>query len=178
MKRRQLAAAGLALALPRVAAAEPHKLLVLQSEGRADRATRAKIDSAITRLATAVGCSKPDAASCKDDVLGMLSVDEIVITRVTPKPGGLEIAVQRVSKGGASRDATMLLPTGAPPDKLDGLAPLFGDQPAPATAGPPPAPAGPPPSPTAAAPPPGPAATSAPAGGPPPSSPAISTTEP
>jgi len=160
MRSRHLAAL-LALAVARPAAADPHKLLVLQSEGRADAATRARIDAAIVKLAqgtepqtsagelnyadaaTAVGC-KPEAASCKDEVLGMLAVDEIVITTVTPRPGGLQIAVRRVQKGGAARDATMLLPTGASPDKLDGIAPLFGGKPA---AGPPPAapavPAGP-----------------------------------
>ena len=153
--------AAAALAAPRLAAAEPRKLLVLQSEGRADAATRAKIDAAITRLAasaepgtspgelsysdaaTAVGC-RPEAPSCKDDVIGMLAVDEIVITRVTPKPGGLEIAVQRVARGGAARDATMLLPTGAPADRLDGIAPRFNDKLASRGAvpiGPPPAPA-------------------------------------
>ncbi|HEX4422460.1 MAG TPA: hypothetical protein VH165_31315 [Kofleriaceae bacterium] len=152
MKSRTLAMlATLAVASP--AAAEPHKLLVLQSEGRVDAATRAKIDAAIVKLAsasepqtaagelnfsdaaTAVGC-KPDTASCKDEVLGMLSVDEIVITTVTPKPGGLEVAVRRFAKGGASHDATVTLPTGTPPDKLDGIAPLFGGAaPAPATGG-------------------------------------------
>ena len=162
----------LALAMSRPAAAESHKVLVLQSEGRANAATRAKIDAAILKLAltaepqtaagelnytdaaTAVGC-RPEAAACKDEVLGMLAVDEIVITTVTPKPGGIEIAVRRVTKGGATRDMTMLLPAGTPPDKLDGIAPLFGAQPAapgpsaapaPALIGPPvaPPPAGPP----------------------------------
>jgi hypothetical protein len=131
------------------AAAQPHKLLVLQAEGRADPAVRAKIDTAILRLAraaepqttagelsfsdaaTAVGC-RPDSVACKDEVLGMLAVDEIVITTVTPRPGGLEIAVRRIGKGGASRDATMLLLAAAAPDKLDGIAPLFGAPPAPA----------------------------------------------
>jgi hypothetical protein len=144
MTSRYLAAL-LALSVSRPAAAESHKLLVLQSEGRADAATRAKIDAAIFKLAagaepqavagelnfsdaaTAVGC-KPETALCKDEVLGMLSVDEVVITTVAPKPGGLEITVRRFAKGGASREATMLLPTGAPPDKLDGVAPLFGDK--------------------------------------------------
>ncbi len=143
MKARHLAAAALVL-VPRLAAAEPHKVLVLQSEGRADAGLRAKIDAAVTRLATAaqlqasageltftdaataVGC-RPDAASCKDEVIGMLSVDEIVLTTVTPRPGGVEIAVQRIARGGAARNATMLLATGAPPDKLDGIAPLFGE---------------------------------------------------
>jgi hypothetical protein len=147
----RLGALALALALPRLAAAEPHKLLVLQSEGRADARLRARIDAAIARLAiaaepqaapgeltfsdaaTAVGC-RPDAPSCKDDVLGMLAVDEIVITTVTPKPGGVEIAVHRVTHGGASRDATMLLATGAAPDRLDGIAPLFSGTPAAAPA--------------------------------------------
>jgi hypothetical protein len=145
MRSRHLAAL-LALAVSRPAAADSHKLLVLQSEGRADAATRAKIDAAIVKLALgaepqtsageltyadaaiAVGC-KPEAAACKDEVLGMLAVDEIVITTVTPKPGGTEVTVRRVQKGGATRDATMLLPTGAPPDKLDGIAPLFGGKP-------------------------------------------------
>jgi hypothetical protein len=160
MRSRQLAAL-LAFAVARPAAADSHKLLVLQSEGRADAATRARIDAAIVKLAqaaepqtsagelnysdaaTAVGC-KPEAAACKDEVLGMLAVDEIVITTVTPRPGGTQIAVRRIQKGGATRDATMLLPTGAPADKLDGIAPLFGGKPA---AAPPPAapavPAGP-----------------------------------
>lgn len=138
----------LALASSRPAAAESHKLLVLQSEGRADAATRAKIDAAVVKLAsgtelqasagelnfsdaaTAVGC-RPDAPACKDEVLGMLAVDEMVITTVTPKPGGLEITVRRIAKGGATRDATMVLATGAPIDKLDGIAPLFGVTPPP-----------------------------------------------
>jgi len=175
MKVRYLVAM-FALAMSRPAAAESHKLLVLQSEGRADAATRAKIDAAILKLAlttepqssagelnytdaaTAVGC-KPEAAACKDEVLGMLAVDEIVITTVTPKPGGIELAVRRVTKGGVTRDMTVLLPTGTPPAKIDGLAPLFGGKPAapgpsaapaPVLIGPPAAPpAGPPAAPPA-----------------------------
>jgi hypothetical protein len=137
-----LLVATLGLAASRPAAAESHKLLVLQSEGRVDAATRAKIDGAIVKLAsaaepqvaagdlnftdaaTAVGC-KPDAPVCKDEVIAMLGVDEIVITAVAPKPGGIEVAVRRISRGGATREATMLLPTGAPPDRLDGIAPVF-----------------------------------------------------
>jgi len=146
MKARHLAAL-LAVAVSRPAVAQPHKLLVLKSEGRADPATRAKIDAAIVKVAvaaepqasagevtfsdaaTAVGC-KPEAAACRDEVLGMLAVDEIVTTTVTPRPGGLEIAVHRFTKAGGSRDATMLLATGAPADKLDGITPLFGAGPA------------------------------------------------
>jgi len=142
MKLRHLPAV-LLLTLPTAASADGHKLLVLQSEGRADAATRSKIDAAIVKLAkssepqaavgelnytdaaTAVGC-KPESPTCKDEVMAMLSVDEIVITNVTPKPGGLEVAVQRVTKGGTTHDAKTLIPTGGAPDKLDGLAPLFG----------------------------------------------------
>ncbi len=146
-----------ALAVSRPASAESHKVLVLQAEGKLDVATRNKIDAAVLKLAaaqepqaaagelnfadaaTAVGC-KPDTALCKDEVLGMLSVDEIVVTSVTAKPGGLEISVKRFTKGGGSRDASMLLATGAPADKLDGIAPLFGGAAAPAisTGAPPP----------------------------------------
>jgi hypothetical protein len=187
----------LSLAVSRPAAAVPHKVLVLQSEGRADAATRGKINAAIVKLAlasepqtsageltysdaaTAVGC-KPETALCRDEVLGMLAVDEIVTTTVTPKPGGLEIAVHRITMGGVSRDATMLLLTGTPPDKLDGIAPLFGAKPAarPAPAAPP-APASPGPaarpspvSPAAA--PPGPTARPAIAASPGPAGPAAS----
>jgi hypothetical protein len=152
MRAGQLAAAAALVVMPRLAAAEPRKVLVLQSEGRADARLRAKIDAAVARLATAaqlqasvgeltftdaataVGC-RPDAPSCKDEVIGMLSVDEIVLTTVTPKPGGVEIAVHRIARGGAARDAAMLLATGAPPDKLDAIAPLF-SEPRDATRGP------------------------------------------
>jgi hypothetical protein len=129
--------------LPGLAAADPHKVLVLQAEGRAEAGLRSRINTAIVRLATAaqlqasageltftdaataVGC-RPDAPGCKDEVISMLSVDEIVLITVTPKPGGVEIAVQRIARGGAAHEATMLLATGAPADKLDHLASLFG----------------------------------------------------
>lgn len=144
--------AGLGLVGSRPALADPHKLMVLQSEGRVDAATRARVDAAILKLAlttepqasrgelnltdaaTAVGC-KPEAAACKDEILGMLAVDEIVITTVAPRPGGMELTVRRVGKGGASREASTLVATGAPLDKLDAIAPLFAAaaaQPAPA----------------------------------------------
>src|SRR5262245_33779258 len=171
-----IAVAVLGAAAPGPAKAEPHKLLVMQSEGRVDGSTRAKIDAAVLRLAqasepqaspgdlnfsdaaTAVGC-KPDAASCKDEVMGMLAVDEIVITTLARKPGGIEVNVRRVGKGGASREATMMIATGAPPDKLDGIAPLFD---AAAVAAPAPAPAAPAPTPVAPSPPPAVATTERP----------------
>jgi hypothetical protein len=144
MRARTLVAA-FAVLLPHLAFADGHKVLVLQSEGRADAGLRARINTAIIRLAaaadlqasagqvtfsdaaTAVGC-KPDAPGCKDEVLAMLSVDEIVVTTVTPRPGGVEITVRRIGKGGASREATMVLAAGSSADKLDGIAPLFSDR--------------------------------------------------
>jgi hypothetical protein len=134
----------LLLAMTATAAAEPHKIVVLQTEGRADPAIRLKIDAAITKLASTdgtlvssgditfsdaaagVGC-KPDAAACRDEVLGMLAVDEVVYATTTLKPGGTEIEVHRVTKGGVARDAKMMLAAGQSADALDGIAPLFID---------------------------------------------------
>lgn len=126
------------------ALAEPHKIVVLQTEGRADASTRAKIDTTIIKLAStggtlvspgditftdaaaAVGC-KPEVAACRDEVLGMLAVDEVIYATTTLKPGGTEIEVHRVTRGGTMRDAKMLLATGQAADNLDNLAPLFTD---------------------------------------------------
>ncbi len=127
----------------RGAAADPHKVLVMQAEGRIDADTLTRIDAAVLKLAraseaqatagditysdaaAAVGC-KPEDRTCKDEVIGMLAVDEIVYTTVTPKPGGLEIAVHRATQGSATRDAQMWIAAGQPADRLDGIAPLFG----------------------------------------------------
>lgn len=124
------------------ALANPGKLLVLQAEGRADGKIRAKVHTAVVKLAktsggqvslgdityveaaAAVGC-KPEATACKDEVIGMLSVDEIVTIAVTPKPGGFEVVVHRVGKGGATREGKATV-TGDKPDQLDAIGPLFG----------------------------------------------------
>lgn len=145
--------AALVLASAGLAAAET-KIMVLQSEGRTDANTRKKVDAAIIKLAKTgpdpvtpseitytdaaamVGC-KPEDASCKDEVLGTLAVDEIIITTITPKPGGLEVNVKRVAKGGATRDATTVVPADKP-DKLDAIAPLFGGKAVATTTPPPP----------------------------------------
>lgn len=143
MKRSSLVAVLLVVSTA-TASADNRKILVLQSEGKVDGGMRAKIDASIFKLArgissadvspgdttlsdaaAAVGC-KPDTVACRDEILGMLSVDELVITTLTTKPGGTEIEVHRVSKGGSSSDAKMILAIGSSPDKLDGLAPLFG----------------------------------------------------
>jgi len=144
MKRSSSLVAALLVVTTATAYADPRKVLVLQSEGRADGVVRAKVDASILRLAkgtpnadvssgdttlsdaaAAVGC-KPETAPCRDEILGMLSVDELVWASLTPKPGGTEIEVHRASKGGTVSDAKMLLATGASPDRLDGIAPLFG----------------------------------------------------
>ena len=134
----------LLLAMTATAVAEPHKIVVLQTEGRADAGTRARIDASITKLASTggtlvssgditfsdaaagAGC-KPEVAACRDEVLDMLAVDEVVYTTTTLKPGGTEIEVHRVTRGGMTRDAKMMLATGQSADSLDGIAPLFTD---------------------------------------------------
>ncbi|MEO8703005.1 MAG: hypothetical protein ABI867_23365 [Kofleriaceae bacterium] len=134
-------AASLVMALAGAAAADGSKLLVLQSEGRADAKVRARIDATVLKLARAgtdtvtpseitysdaaalVGC-KPEDAACKDEVINSLAVDEIVMTTVTPKPGGLEVAVRRIGRNGAMREATVTVPADKP-DKLDAVAMLF-----------------------------------------------------
>jgi hypothetical protein len=141
MKR--LVAATLAVALVSPAAwAEPRKMLVLRSEGRADGPTRTRIDAALIKLAkttdaqvspgditmgdaaAAVGCA-PDTTACKDEILNMLGVDELVYANAGPKPGGTEVVAYRVARGGVTRDARSMIMRGESPEKLDGLAPLF-----------------------------------------------------
>ncbi|MBA3452730.1 MAG: hypothetical protein H0T42_06555 [Deltaproteobacteria bacterium] len=153
----------LLVAMTATAAADPHKILVLQTEGRADAKTRKKIDAALVKLATtkgaevspgeitftdaaaAVGC-KPEIPACRDEVLDMLTVDEVVYATTARKPGGTEIEVHRVTRGGMTREAKMVLATGQPADNLENLAPLFSD-------GKPPEPVVPPPPPTPTPPP-------------------------
>lgn len=139
--------------------ADGEKVLVLRSEGRVDGKARGKIEAAVLKLAktssaatrgditygeaaAAVGC-KPEEAACKDEVLGMLSVDEIVTITAVAKPGGLEVSVRRIGKGGVTRTAMTVVPADKP-DQLDAIGPLFGKEPAPVTTPvpvPPPAPA-------------------------------------
>jgi hypothetical protein len=148
MKRSSTLVAALLVVTTATAYADPRKVLVLQSEGRADAALRTKVDASILKLAktasgadvstgdttladaaAAVGC-KAETSQCRDEILGMLSVDELVWATLTPKPGGTEIEVHRASKGGGLVEAKMLLASGASADRLDGVAPLFGGKPA------------------------------------------------
>jgi hypothetical protein len=180
-------AAAVLVALAGAAAAQT-RIQVLQSDGRADAKVRAKIDAALlslakssgvsvipgditfTEAAAAVGC-RPEDAACKDEVLGMLSVDEIVVTAVTPKPGGFEVAVRRIGKGGVVREAINFVAFDRV-DRLDTLAPLFSTKLVAAPASPPapaplptptPTPVAPAPTGPAAPAPTGPAAPAAPA---------------
>lgn len=140
---RRVVAAALVVALVGAPTfAEPRKILVLKSEGRADGATRTKVDAAIIKLAkttdaqvspgditmtdaaAAVGCT-PDTTACKDEILNMLAVDELVYANLAPKPGGVEVVAYRVARGGVSKDARSTIQKGEPAEKLDGLAPLF-----------------------------------------------------
>ena len=129
------------LGMVATAAADGKKVMVLKAEGRASAKVRAKVDDALVKLARTgsdqiapgeitfsesavmVGC-EVDAPTCKDEILATLAVDEVVASTVTPKPGGFEIAVRRIGKNNASRDATTFVPTDAP-DKLEALTPLF-----------------------------------------------------
>lgn len=140
--KRVLAAALVLSLVGTPAFAEQRKILVLKSEGRADSAVRTKVDSAIIKLAkttdaqvspgditmtdaaAAVGCA-PDTTACKEEILNMLAVDELVYANLTPKPGGTEVVAYRVARGGVSKDARSMILKGEPAEKLDGLAPLF-----------------------------------------------------
>ncbi len=147
------------LTLSTFAAADKSKVLVLHSEGQADAKTRARIDAAIVKLAKTgpdtvtpgeityseaaamVGC-KPDEATCRDEVITTLAVDELVIVTVNPKPPGFEISVRRAGRAGAIHDATTSV-TADKLDKVDALAPLFGGKAPPVTEPPPVGPIGP-----------------------------------
>jgi len=98
---RALAVLVLVAAAAAPAAADSRKLMVLPADGRADAKLKQKVDAAVAKLAkasgetvsigevsyndmaAAVGC-KPDEASCRDEVIATLAVDEIVITAVNP----------------------------------------------------------------------------------------------
>jgi hypothetical protein len=139
-----------------VVAAEPRKVLVLRSEGNADAGWRTRIDTQVLKLAknldgnveagditfsdasTMVGCSITDL-TCKDEVIGTLGVDEIVVTTVSASAAGeLKVTVKRLAKNQKAQEATAAVPAGQPLDvKMNAeIGPLFGV----AAIAPPPAP--------------------------------------
>jgi len=146
---RTLLAAALLAGAVHAAAADPHSALVLRAEGAADAATRVRVDALVLRLAkqggvavtagditfsdaaAAVGCT-PEAASCREDVMSTLSVDEIVTSTTYVSGGELKVVVRRTAKGAPTREATA---TVAMIDNSDtsleaGIGPLFGVTPA------------------------------------------------
>jgi hypothetical protein len=87
----------------------------------------------------AVGCSGSEA-QCRDDVLGMMGVDELVSTSVSAMPSGdIRVIVHRIPKGASTKDAQTTVPSGASLDaKIAAeIGPMFGVKAKPAT--PPPA---------------------------------------
>jgi hypothetical protein len=139
------------------ATADPRHVLVLRAEGSADAATRSKVDAQVGKLAktldgnveigeitftdaaAAVGCSGSEA-QCRDEVLGMMGVDELVSTSVSAMPSGdVRILVHRIPKGAATKDAQTTVPAGGSLDTkiATDVGPMFGVKPKPGvTAGP------------------------------------------
>ena len=132
--------------LTATATADPRHILVLRAEGSADAATRGRVDAQIGKLAktldgnvevgeitftdaaAAVGCSGNEA-QCRDDVLGMMGVDELISTSVTTMPSGdIRVLVHRIPKGAATKDAQSTIPTGQPLDTkiATDVGPMFG----------------------------------------------------
>jgi hypothetical protein len=133
------------LLVAHVAVAAPSNVLVLRAEGTADASTRTSVDTHVLRLAkhiegkvepgeitlteaaALVGCDASEA-SCKDNVLTVLAVDEIVATTVTATPTGFNVTVRRITAGSAPRAAQTTIASGQSPDvRLDtDIGPLFG----------------------------------------------------
>lgn len=122
------------------AASADDQVLVLRADGRADKVVRTKVEAAVLKLALAngaatagdvtyvdaammVGC-KPDEESCTEQVLDMLAVSEIVTISTTPKPGGIEVAVRRIRKGGTTKNAAAMI-TADKADQLEAITPVF-----------------------------------------------------
>ncbi|MEO8846356.1 MAG: hypothetical protein ABI591_33345 [Kofleriaceae bacterium] len=136
------------------ATADPRHVLVLRAEGSADAATRSKVDAQVDKLAktlegnvelgeitfadaaAAVGCSGSEA-QCRDDVLGMMGVDELISTSVSAMPSGdVRILVHRIPKGASTKDAQTTVPVGGSLDAkmATDVGPMFGVKPKPGLA--------------------------------------------
>ena len=128
------------------ATADPRHVLVLRAEGSADSATRGKVDVQVGKLAksldgnvelgeitftdaaAAVGCSGSEA-QCRDEVLGMMGVDELISVTVSAMPSGdVRVLVHRIPKGAATKDAQTTVPTGGSLDAkiATDVGPMFG----------------------------------------------------
>jgi hypothetical protein len=136
MEKRSLLVAAAIAALSTVADAAPRQVLVMKAEGKVAEDVRARIDATIfvlarnlegevkqgditfTEAATAVGCTG-DTATCKDDVLGMLAIDEIVVISVSPAPSGeVRVTVARATRTAPPRETTAYTPAADPAPKL------------------------------------------------------------
>ncbi|HEX3757376.1 MAG TPA: hypothetical protein VHW23_01660 [Kofleriaceae bacterium] len=178
------------VALASRAAAASHKILVLPVEGTVDAATRSRLTAEIARLARsldgkvasgsatfadtalAVGCD-PRAASCSDEVMTTLGVDELVWGTATRDHGQIRLVVRRAARGAQVREVSATFASVDASDRIAaGIAPLFA--PPPTAPEPPPAPAAHPPT----VPPPIAAAEPPPAADPPAPAPPVAATAP
>jgi hypothetical protein len=132
----------LTVAFASVAAAAPHKVLVLPIDGNADPGTRTQVNATIQKLArgidgtvtvadttfaetaTAVGCD-PGTTACADTVLAALGVDELVWGTAKTSRGQVAVVVKRASKGNV-REQTIAVDPKRPEDAAGSLQPLFG----------------------------------------------------
>jgi hypothetical protein len=152
---------GVALAITALtapAAAAVHKVLVLPVDGALDPATRGKLTAELARLARgldgqiatgsatfadtalAVGC-EPRAASCADEVMATLGVDELVWATATRTGSQTRLVVRRAARGAGRREISTTFATGDASERATAaIAPLFAPP-----AGPEPAPRPPPP---------------------------------
>ena len=72
-------------------------------------------DISYADAAAATGCA-PNEPACKDEVLGTLGVDEVIVTTVNAVPGGTEVKVKRLAKGTPPRESATLVPSSQAPD--------------------------------------------------------------
>lgn len=128
---------------------EAGRRVVLKADGNASADIKAKVAAQVLRLAknvdastelgevtfsdaaTAVGCSG-DETRCRNDVVGTMAVDEFVSITVTALPNGdTHVAVRRVPKAGAIRDAqtTILAGQSIEPNMATSVGPIFGVRP-------------------------------------------------
>lgn len=127
-------------------------VLVMRAEGNLDESTRQKIDTQVLKLAknvpgnvepadisytdatAIVGCSGTDA-SCREQVLATMGVDEMVATNAQAVFGGdIRVTVKRIGKGKAApKEATTLITANQPAEmKMNAdIGPLFGLKPPP-----------------------------------------------
>ena len=133
------------VALLEPAFAAPRTILVMRTEGNADASTRTSIDGAVVALAknldgkvdagditltdaaAAVGCN-PSDATCKDEVLATLGVDEMIASTATSTAMGTTVTVRRLTKGTPAKAQQSTVASGKSIEQTlaTDLGPLFG----------------------------------------------------